>query len=210
VPIVAGTDAGNIGTPHGPALHREIELMRAAGLSPREILTTATVGGARLAGRNDLGTIEAGHLADLVVLDDDPRTDIAHWSAIHRVVKGGHVFAPDDLVDPTPADVVQGQLNAYNARDLEGFLSFYAPDVQLYTYPDSLTGQGLDRMRRSYGRLFEQAPQLHAEVTHRMHLGTTVIDYERVQGMSPDGPVEAIAIYRVLDDVIDRVEFVQE
>jgi imidazolonepropionase-like amidohydrolase len=209
VPIVAGTDAGNIGTPHGPALHREIELMRAAGLSPREILTTATVGGARLAGRDDLGTIEAGQLADLVILDEDPRTDIAHWSTIHRVVKGGHVFAPDDLVDPSPVHVVQGQLNAYNARDLEGFLSFYAEDVQLFTYPDSLRGQGLNGMRQRYGRLFKQAPQLHAEVTNRMHLGATVIDYERVQGMSADGPVEAIAIYRVIDDVIDRVEFVR-
>ena len=210
VPIVAGTDAGNIGTPHGPALHREIELMRAAGLSPRDILTTATVGGARLAGRDDLGTIEPGMRADLVILDADPRTDIDHWSAIHRVVKGGHVFAPDDLVDPSPVDVVQGQLNAYNARDLEGFLSFYAQDVALYQHPDSLMGQGLDGMRQSYGRLFEQTPQLHAEVTHRMHIGHTVIDYERVQGMSPSGSVDAIAIYRVIDDVIDRVEFVQE
>jgi hypothetical protein len=119
------------------------------------------------------------------------------------------VFAPDDLVDPSPVDVAQGQLNAYNARDLEGFLSFYTEDVQLFAYPDSLTGQGLDGMRQSYGRLFERAPQLHAEVTHRMHLGTTVIDYERVQGMSADEPVEAIAIYRVTDGLIDRVEFVR-
>jgi hypothetical protein len=42
-----------------------------------------------------------------------------------------------------------------------------------------------------------------------MHLGNTVIDYERVQGLSADGPVEAIAIYRVTNGVIDRVEFVR-
>jgi hypothetical protein len=209
VPIVAGTDAGNIGTPHGPALHREIELMQAAGLSPREILTTAAVGGARLAGRDDLGTIEAGKRADLVVLNEDPRTAIDHWSAIHRVVKGGHVFTPADLVSPSPVHVVQGQLNAYNARDLEGFLSFYAQDVALHTHPDSLMGRGIDGMRQGYGRLFDRAPQLHAEVTNRMHLGNTVIDYERVQGLSADGPVEAIAIYRVTNGVIDRVEFVR-
>lgn len=99
VPIVLGTDAGNIGTPHGPALFREIELVRAAGLTPREILTTATVGGARLAGRNDLGTLEAGQRADLVVLDEDPRTDLAHWHTIERVVKDGHMFAADALLE---------------------------------------------------------------------------------------------------------------
>ena len=55
VSIAAGTDAGNIGTPHGPALFREFELMRTAGLTPREILATATAGGARLMGRDDLG-----------------------------------------------------------------------------------------------------------------------------------------------------------
>ena len=210
VSIVAGTDAGNIGTPHGPAMHREIELMRAAGLSPREILTTATIGGARLAGRDDLGTIEAGQLADLVVLDDDPRTDITHWSAIHRVVKGGHVFAPDDLVNPSPAAVAQQQANAYNARDLEAFLSFYAPDVQAFTFPDRLMGKGIDSMRRNYGRLFEQTPQLHVEIVNRMHLGNTVIDQELVRGMSSSGPVEVIAIYRVTDGRIDRVRFVRE
>ena len=210
VSIVAGTDAGNIGTPHGPAMHREIELMRAAGLSPREILTTATIGGARLAGRDDLGTIEAGQLADLVVLDDDPRTDMTHWGAIHRVVKGGHVFAPDDLVNPSPADVAQQQANAYNARDLEAFLSFYAPDVQAFTFPDRLMGKGIDSMRRNYGRLFEQTPQLHVEIVNRMHLGNTVIDQELVRGMSSSGPVEVIAIYRVTDGRIDRVRFVRE
>ena len=210
VPIVAGTDAGNIGTPHGPALHREIELMRAAGLSPREILTTATVGGARLAGRDDLGTIATGNLADLVVLDDDPRTDVAHWSTIYRVVKGGRVFAPEDLVNPSPPDIAQQQANAYNARDLDAFLSFYAPDVQAFAFPDRLMGEGIDSMRRNYGRLFEQAPQLHVEITNRMHLGNTVIDQEIVRGTSSGGPVEAIAIYRVTDGRIDQVRFVRK
>ena len=210
VPIVAGTDAGNIGTPHGPALHREIELMRAAGLSPRAILTTATVGGARLAGRDDLGTLEAGMLADLVVLDEDPRTDIDHWSAIHRVVKGGRVFAPEELVDPSPPDIAQQQANAYNARDLEAFLSFYADDVQAFTFPDRLMGGGIESMRQNYGRLFEQAPRLHVEITNRMHLGNTVIDQELVRGMSAEGPMEAIAIYRITDGLIDQVRFVRE
>jgi imidazolonepropionase-like amidohydrolase len=95
VTIAAGTDAGNIGTLHGPALHREFELMAEAGLSPEEILAAATRGGAQVMGRSDeLGTLEKGKLADFVLLDADPLADIAHLRRIFRVVKGGQVFDP--------------------------------------------------------------------------------------------------------------------
>ena len=99
VTIAAGTDAGNIGTLHGPALHREFELMAEAGLSPQEILTAATRGGARVMGReSELGTLEKGKLADLLLLDADPLTDITHLRRIDRVVKGGVVLDPEALV----------------------------------------------------------------------------------------------------------------
>ncbi len=92
VTIAAGSDAGNIGTLHGPALHRELRLMVAHGLTPLQALTAATRGGAAAMGRAaDLGTIEPGKLADLVVLDRDPLADIANAAAIDRVVKGGVV-----------------------------------------------------------------------------------------------------------------------
>jgi len=95
VTIAAGTDAGNIGTLHGPALHREFELMAEAGLSPGEILVAATQGGARVMGRSaELGTVEKGKLADFVLLDADPLADIAHLRRIFRVVKGGTVYDP--------------------------------------------------------------------------------------------------------------------
>lgn len=68
VTIAAGTDAGNIGTLHGLALHREFERMAEAGLWPQEILAAATRGGARAMGRSaDLGTLEPGKLADFLV-----------------------------------------------------------------------------------------------------------------------------------------------
>ncbi len=99
VAIAAGSDAGNIGTLHGPALHRELELMAEAGLSPMEILVAATHGGARVMGReSDLGTIEAGKLADLVILDADPLADIRNTRRIWRVVKGGVVLDPEEIV----------------------------------------------------------------------------------------------------------------
>jgi imidazolonepropionase-like amidohydrolase len=101
--VAAGSDAGNIGTLHGPALHRELELMVEAGLPPAEALAAATRGGAAVAGRAaDVGTVEAGKLADLVVVDGDPLADIRNTRRIHRVVKGG------ELLDP--AEIVRGRL----------------------------------------------------------------------------------------------------
>ena len=212
VPIVAGTDAGNIGTPHGPALHREIQLMRAAGLTPREILTTATVGGARLAGRDDLGTIQPGMQADFVVLGADPRSDLAHWRAIEQVVVRGQAFAPGTLVPETPEALVQRHLNAYNARDLDGFLRTLADSVALYDFASgALLRQGKAWARSNYGDLFANAPALHVEVTNRMVQGAYVIDRERIAGLpGRDTPYRAIAIYRVNDaGRIARVDVIE-
>jgi hypothetical protein len=94
VRIVAGTDAGNIGTLHGPSLHREFELMEAAGMRPSEIITSATKNAAAVMGReNDLGTLEKGKFADLVILDADPLADIKNTRKIFKVMKGGE-FLP--------------------------------------------------------------------------------------------------------------------
>ena len=91
--VAAGTDAGNIGTLHGPSLHREFELMAEAGLTPMQIIVDATRNAARVFSPNpQVGTIESGKLADLVILDADPLADIGNARRIDKVVKGGHVF----------------------------------------------------------------------------------------------------------------------
>jgi len=98
VTIAAGTDAGNIGTLHGPSIFRELRLMADAGLTTRQVLASATAGGARVMGREkDLGAVAPGKLADLLILDRDPLVDVANLEAIHRVVKGGRVYTPEEL-----------------------------------------------------------------------------------------------------------------
>jgi imidazolonepropionase-like amidohydrolase len=100
VDVVMGTDAGNIGTLHGPSIHREMKLMVEAGLTPLEVLRSATVNGARalgLAGR--AGEVEAGMLADLVILDADPLADIGNLAKVHRAIKGGVVYDPEVLME---------------------------------------------------------------------------------------------------------------
>jgi imidazolonepropionase-like amidohydrolase len=99
IPVVMGTDAGNIGTLHGPSVFREMELMVRAGLTPLEVLRTATANGARAMNR-DMGTLDPGKLADLVILDADPTKDVLNLSKIHRVMKNGVVFDPKTLLRP--------------------------------------------------------------------------------------------------------------
>ena len=96
--ITAGSDAGNIGTLHGPGLHREMELMVAAGMSPMEVLVAATKGSARLMGRTAVGTVERGKLADLLVLDADPLADIRNTTQIHAVMRGGTMHHPASIL----------------------------------------------------------------------------------------------------------------
>ncbi len=95
IPVVMGTDAGNIGTLHGPSVFREMEIMTQAGLTPLQVLRSATSNGARAMGmERDIGTLAPGKLADLVILDADPLADVMNLSKIHRVIKDGKAFAP--------------------------------------------------------------------------------------------------------------------
>ncbi len=212
VAIAAGTDAGNIGTPHGPSLFREFQLMREAGLTPREILATATAGGARLMGRSDdLGRIAADAQADLVVLDENPLDDIMHTTAIHRVVKKGRVFRPDRLVPRTPEEVVLQGHNAYNTHDTEAFLDVFAEDVKVYEHPNTLLTTGRDTLAAQYGPMLREADDLHATFQYHTAIGNTVTTHELIRGLpSRDSALNQVVLYRVTDGYIDRAWIVQE
>src|SRR2546430_1190252 len=106
VTIAAGTDAGNIGTIHGPALFREFQLMKEAGLMPMQILQCATANAAKLFGGETgahIGRIEKGYFADLVVLNSNPADDIARASDIESVMKNGVLYSANNLLTaPAP------------------------------------------------------------------------------------------------------------
>jgi imidazolonepropionase-like amidohydrolase len=98
--IAAGSDAGNIGTLHGPALHREFELMAAAGMRPVDILVAATKNSAAVMGKEaEVGTLEKGKLADLLILDADPSRDVHNFRKISKVFKNGTIIeiSPNSL-----------------------------------------------------------------------------------------------------------------
>jgi imidazolonepropionase-like amidohydrolase len=98
ITVVMGTDAGNIGTVHGPSVFREMQLMQRAGLTPQQVLKSATVNGAATLGLHDLGAVDAGRLADLVILDADPLADTANLSHASAVFKDGREFNPKELM----------------------------------------------------------------------------------------------------------------
>jgi imidazolonepropionase-like amidohydrolase len=97
ITVVMGSDAGNIGTLHGPAVFREMQMMVEAGLTPLEVLRSATTNGAVAMGlAGQIGAIAPGMLADLVVLDADPLEDVSNASRIRLVLKGGSIVVGTD------------------------------------------------------------------------------------------------------------------
>jgi Tol biopolymer transport system component/imidazolonepropionase-like amidohydrolase len=99
--IVAGTD-----TPNAINLHGEIAAYVAAGMTPFEALKTATVNPARALAL-DAGTIEAGKLADLVMIDGDPLADITATRRVKRVVANGRVYELNQLLNHHPTPMTQ-------------------------------------------------------------------------------------------------------
>jgi imidazolonepropionase-like amidohydrolase len=210
IPVAMGTDAGNVGVLHGPGVYRDLKIMADAGLTPYQVLVDATLNGARLIRREkELGSVEQGKLADLVVLEADPQKDIMNTTRVAWVIKDGRLFDPRRLVPLSPADLAQIQLNAYNTRQLEPFLAVYADDVGVYEFPDKLLFSGKQVMRQRYAELFQRSPKLHARLISRAVRGRYVVDHERVSGLRGEDVVWAVAIYEVRGDRISKVWFVR-
>lgn len=229
VSIATGTDAGNVGTLHGASYFRELKLMSDAGLTPAEILADSTLGGARLLGREkDLGSIAEGKLADLVLLDADPLAAVENFARIHAVVKQGVLMPAETIVGdgpeaptrrnpeafrmPGPGDqpeaVVQRQLDAYNARDVDAFVATYAAGIEVHELGGERLMHGLDALRTRYAELFRLHPAVHCEVSKRIVQGKYVIDHERISGLADGSSMDAVAVYEVRGGKIRRVWFV--
>src|SRR5438046_5711535 len=99
IPVALGTDAGNPLTLHGASVFAELEAMQAAGLRPVDVLLAATRNAARAAGvaLDSAGTLTAGAVADLVVLDADPLTDIRNVRRIALVARSGEIYTRREL-----------------------------------------------------------------------------------------------------------------
>ena len=101
VRVALGTDSGTANVPMGWGTHHEMELYVEAGLTPMEAIVAGTATSAGVTppvGEAEFGTLEAGKIADLVVLDADPLEDIRNTLAIDRVLKGGEWVQREGLL----------------------------------------------------------------------------------------------------------------
>lgn len=99
VALLAGSDFATSVIRPGFDLHEELRLLVTAGLPPVEALRTATSNPARCLGQRDLGTIEAGRRADLVLLDRNPLQDVRNTQTIRAVIRDGKLLAREALED---------------------------------------------------------------------------------------------------------------
>jgi hypothetical protein len=106
-----------------------------------------------------------------------------------------------------PVDVVDQQLAAYNARDIEAFTATYSADACIYQMPHArLIFRGRQQIAEHYGTKTFKRDGLRAEILGRFAVGNKVIDHERAWG-SPSGPVEVLVVYEVQENLIAAVWF---
>lgn len=110
----------------------------------------------------------------------------------------------------TPAELAQGQLDAYNAQDVEKFLSFYAPDAVLALLNGAVLAEGIEAIRTRHASLFAALPQNKATLLNRIVVGEIcVIDHEDVERAPGGERFQVAAIYTIKDGLIARVDFVR-
>jgi hypothetical protein len=97
-----------------------------------------------------------------------------------------------------PELVVQRQLDAYNARDVEALIRVYAADAQMFDHPAKLLASGSSELRQRFLVRFAE-PDLHATLLRRMVMGHMVVDHEEVTRNFPEGKgkIELVMIYEV-------------
>jgi hypothetical protein len=108
----------------------------------------------------------------------------------------------------SPANVVQRQLDAYNAKDIPGWLATYAPDAQQFTLHGACFATGHEQMGARIAVRFQE-PDLHAGLISRTVMGNIVIDLERITRNFADGrgTVEMLCVYEIADGLIQRASF---
>ncbi|MBC7367202.1 MAG: nuclear transport factor 2 family protein [Undibacterium sp.] len=113
------------------------------------------------------------------------------------------------MADPTQATLVQRQLDAYNARDVEVLLATHATDARQFEHPATILATGHSEMRPRFLTRFKE-PNLHARLLHRIVAGNTVIDHELITRTFPEGPgtVELVAIYEIRAGLIAEARFI--
>lgn len=108
----------------------------------------------------------------------------------------------------SPEVIVQRQLDAYNAKNLEAWLSTYAPDARQFELGGKLLTEGHEQIRARTAQRFSE-PNLHASLIRRVVMGNVVVDHEDVTRTFPEGPgrMELVCVYVVEQGLIQTASF---
>jgi hypothetical protein len=106
-------------------------------------------------------------------------------------------------------ELCQGQLDAYNERNIEKFATFYHPEVKAYRLQgNEVIVDGIQDLFEGYKKRFDDNPKLYCELKSRVVLESTVLDEEWVTGVTgQDKPSHVVAIYNFKDNLIHSIWF---
>jgi hypothetical protein len=123
------------------------------------------------------------------------------------VGKEGGMTAEDHSMDVEK--IVQRQLDAYNARDIDAFMAMWASEARYFEHPSKLLASGAAEIRARHIARFKE-PNLFGRLIKRMVVGNKVVDEEVVTRTFPEGPghINVIAIYEVVDGKIANAWFI--
>ncbi|HEX9391168.1 MAG TPA: nuclear transport factor 2 family protein [Usitatibacteraceae bacterium] len=114
-----------------------------------------------------------------------------------------------NLPDTRPEAIVQRQLDAYNGRDIDAFMTNWAEDAQFFEHPATLLASGAAAIRERHLLRFKE-PNLHGKLIKRIAVGNKVVDQELVTRTFPEGTgtIEVIAIYEIENARIAKAWFI--
>ncbi len=189
--IATGTDAGNIGTLHGPSIHREMEEMVRAGMTPAQVLQASTLNAAKVFGDPSLGKVAPDHPANLLILSRNPMEDISATTSIEYIIAEGQVFKPEQLIFPNPPECVVDRFYiTINSSDHSGLNDVLHPNVKVYRMnTDKTLANGLEESSKVLVDLLEKNGKI--TLLSRIPLKNMIMD--KVYPIS--SPSSPISIY---------------
>ncbi len=108
--------------------------------------------------------------------------------------------------------VVQEQLDAYNARNIDAFAAVFHENVEFVEFSNGTTTiKGKAEMVERFTKFFEDNPELQSNLSSRMVIGNKVIDHEKITGLSNrTGVYELVVIYEVKEGLINKVTTIRK
>lgn len=108
----------------------------------------------------------------------------------------------------TVVEIIDRQVEAYNAHDLDAFCVWYSDDIKIWNLGESVPFiQSMADLRNVYGKKFEN-PKLRTQIVNRIKMGRYIVDHERITGIGT-APVEATVVYIVEDSLIHQVHIMR-